>query len=697
MNYINFNRQHQIESAAYFSNINNISEQDVNRLVDCLLYFQHQYYVEHSTIISDFEFDSLFNKLKQWENLHPNQIKSYSPTQRIGNNLPNVFQETTPHLIPMLSLNNTYHINELIDFDQKIKDNLQVSVLEYSVEPKFDGVSISLVYENDYLIRALTRGNGLQGEDVTQNIRQIKSIPIFIPLSKFGIHQIEIRGEILMFKSVFKAYNEYLENEGLAPLANPRNAASGTLRIKEQTEVGRRKLDGFFYHISYIQQQDDHATLNYHTHSESILLLNKLGFKTTEQYLKICQGIDEVINYIELWEKLRSDLPYETDGLVIKVNELGNQDKLGMTSHHPRWATAFKFKAPQAYTVLKSVDFQIGKTGVITPVAKLNPVNLSGVTISSISMHNADYITEKDIRIGDTVIVERAGEVIPQIVSVLKEKRLGNEIIIQFPENCPNCKQPTTRFLDEAALRCTNPQCSMQIINRLIHFASKDAMDIASLGESNIQRFYDAGFLKSIPDIYRLPYTEISSLEGFGTKSVEKIQLAIEKSKQQPLHRLIYGLCIRFIGEITAKSLAKKVSSVFDFKNFSIEQLSEFEDIGTKTAQSVANYFSSDINLSMLKELELLGVNILNQQFIENSQQGAFSGKTFLFTGSLSMPRTEAETMVEKLGGKIVSTVSSKLNYLVVGEAAGSKLEKAKKLNTVQIITEAEFLKLINS
>ena len=410
----------------------------------------------------------------------------------------------------------------------------------------------------------------------------------------------------------------------------------------------------------------------------------------------MCNGINDVVKYCTEFEAKRDDLPYEIDGMVVKVNNIALQEKLGMTSHHPRWAIAYKFKARQATTKLIGIEFQVGRTGAVTPVAKLEPVAIGGVTVSSISVHNEEYINEKDLRIGDSVLIERAGDVLPQIVKSLPDVRKGTEHKIVFPNSCPVCHTKLFKEEEEAVWRCVNIDCPAQVVERIIHFVSKDAMDIRGLGDANVRKFYDLKLLQDIPGVYSLDFKKIGELEGFGKRSIDNLQSAIEASKKQPLHRLIYALGIRFVGETTAKTLAQAVKNLLDIKNFTIEELLLLEDVGPKVAGSIHHFFSNKQNIEMLHELEKLGIQFSNEKK-QLSTTGNLSGQTFLFTGTLpTLKRSEAEAMVEEQGGQIVSGVSAKLNYLVVGEDAGSKLDKAKKMNTVKIISEEEFLKMIN-
>ena len=432
------------------------------------------------------------------------------------------------------------------------------------------------------------------------------------------------------------------------------------------------------------------------THAAQLQMLWDCGFRSPEKEKKVIKGIDGVINYVLDFEQKRDELPYEIDGMVVKVNSIELQEKLGMTSHHPRWAIAFKFKARQATTKLLNVEYQVGRTGAVTPVAKLQPVAIGGVTVSSISIHNEDYIKEKDLKIGDTVLIERAGDVIPQIVKSLAELRTGKEEDIIFLKECPVCKSKLFKEEGEAVWRCINIECEAQVVEKIIHFVSKDAMDIKSFGEANVRKFYELGLLKDIPNIYNLNFETIGNLEGFGKKSVDNLKAAIEASKQQPLNRLIYGLGIRFVGETTAKTLANSVGHLLDLKNKSEEDLQQLEDIGVKVAKSIHHFFSNDQNILMLQQLESIGLQLKNEKKNIVVSDG-LAGQTFLFTGTLNkLKRSDAEALAEQQGGVIISGVSAKLNYLVVGEDAGSKLEKAKKINTIKIISEEEFLKLLS-
>ncbi len=677
------------------TNVGHISENEIIPLREILNFHEYRYYVLNDPLLADYEYDQLYKALQAVEANNPTIITADSPTQRVAKGLTKDFPPAQ-HLVPMLSLDNSYNAADLTDFDRKAKELTGLPDIEYCVEPKFDGGSISLVYENDQLTRGATRGDGVVGDEVTANIKQIRSIPLSAKFSAYGLQQVELRGEVLINKSNFSKYNSQLTEQGLSPLANPRNAAAGTLRIKDPTEAAKRNLEAFIYHISYYNLEDEHAIPEaLKTHAASLKMLWELGFRSPEKEKKVFKNIEGVIQYCNDFEAQRDDLPYEIDGMVIKINDIALQEKMGMTSHHPRWAMAYKFKARQGTTKLIGIEFQVGRTGAVTPVAKLEPVGIGGVTVSSISVHNEEYIKEKDLRIGDAVLVERAGDVIPQIVKSLPDVRTGVESEIIFPTECPVCKSKLFKEEEEAVWRCINIECPAQVVEKIIHFVSKDAMDIRGFGDANVRKFYDLNLLKDIPGIYTLDFNNLSGLEGFGQKSIEKLKEAIEESKKQPLHRIIYALGIRFVGETTAKTLAQAVTHLLEFKDFTLEQLQALEDVGPKVAGSIHYFFSTDSNVEMLEALEKLGLQLKNEKK-ELASGGNLSGQTFLFTGTLpTLKRSDAEAMAEANGGKLVTGVSAKLNYLVVGEDAGSKLDKAKKLNTVKIISEAEFLQMI--
>lgn len=670
----------------------------IDKLIDMLRkviqYADWNYYVQSESSFSDSEYDTLFKQLKTIEEKHPTLITADSPTQRVAIGISEKFPPVA-HLVPMLSLDNTYNADDLTEWDRKCKEYASEETIEYCVEPKYDGASVSLVYEDNYLTRGATRGDGVMGEEITNNIKQIKSIPLSANFNSKGINNVEIRGEVVIHKDVFTAFNEQRSKEGLAPLANPRNAASGTLRILDPEEVRKRKLSAILYHISYsTTTTGDELSNQIKTHYDSLQWLYSLGFPTPFKEMKRFQTIDEVITFCHEFENRRDDLPYEVDGLVIKVNSFALQEKMGMTSHHPRWAVAYKFKARQATSKLRKVEFQVGRTGSITPVAKIDPVPIGGVTVSSISLFNEDVVREKDLHIGDTVLVERAGDVIPYIVKAMDNLRDGTEQPIIFPTLCPDCQQPLERPEDEAVWRCINISCPAQVVERLSHFCSKDAMDIRGMGYANVKKFYDLNIIKDIASLYKIDWTKIKGLEGFGEKSITNLKAAIEKSKEQPLNRLIFGLGIRHVGETTAKLLASSIGHLTELYKWHEEQLMTLEDVGPKVASSIAHFFSTEENQHLITSLEHEGLTLSG---MKKQGDGLLAGKTFLFTGTLTQfKRSDAEAMVEEKGGSILSGVSSKLNYLVVGSDAGSKLEKAKKLGSVAILSEADFLQLID-
>ncbi len=668
------------------------AEKIINELREVIKYHDWRYYVLSSPVISDYEYDKLFHLLVALEEKYPDLVTADSPTQRIASDLIKEFPKVR-HLAPMLSLENSYNEDDLRDFDRRVKEITGLDEIEYSVEPKFDGAGIALVYEDNLFIRGATRGDGAVGDDITPNLKVIKTIPLSANFKRYGIKTIEIRGEVLISKELFKKINQERLEEGLPPFANPRNAAAGSLRLQNPKEVAKRGLEAFVYQITYAVDENGNNLLGtkIKKHSESIKMLYELGFKSPYKEIKVCKNIDDVIGYCNEWQEKRDSYPYEIDGMVVKVNDISLYDILGATSHHPRWAIAYKFQARQATTKLIDVVFQVGRTGAVTPVGKLEPVEIGGVTVSSVSLINEDFIKEKDIRIGDLVLVERAGDVIPYIVKVIKEARTGNEKPIVFPKYCPSCGSPLVKPPGEAVWRCVNANCPAQVKERIAHFASKDAMDIRGLGPRIVERFYDLGLLRSIPDIYRLDFEKIKQLEGFGKKSVDNLKKAIEESKHRPIHRLIYGLGIRYVGQVTARTLAENIKCVEDLKDWTIEQLESLEDIGYVVAKSIYDFFHNEQNIKMIQELKKLGV----QTCKEEEEEGKLKGMTFVFTGTLSCcSREKAKEMVEALGGKVSNSVSKKTTYLVVGEAPGSKLAKAQKLG-VKTLNEEEFLKLI--
>ena len=686
----------------------NYAADSVSELADLIRFHEWCYYVNNQPVISDYEYDQLYKILERLEQEYPDQINPDSPTQRVGSDLSPDF-ETVEHLVPMLSLANSYNAEDLNDFDEQIRKLALIPEgedIEYVVEPKFDGGSVALVYEGDKLVRGATRGNGIQGEEMTPNARVMRSIPLTAPFSARGIHKAELRGEVLIRKDNFDRINKDRAKNGLALFANPRNAATGGLRMKDPKEASQRGMDAFIYQLGYASNTEGSAVLNkFETHFSAIELLDDLGFKVPMDVSKLCSNISEVAKFCEEWEAKRESYPYEIDGMVIKVNSKSIQDKCGFTAHHPRWAIAYKFKAKQGTTILRDIEYQVGKVGSVTPVAKLEPVFLAGVTISSVSLHNEDFILSKDLHLGDTVLVERAGDVIPYIVKAIEDARDGSEVKVEFPKVCPvnDTDQPVDLIKEagEAAWRCPNCVCGEQTLQRIIFHVSKTAMDIDGFGKTIVEKFYDLGWIQTIQDVYDLDYEKIKTLEGFGDKSVNKLQLAIDKAKQNPIHRLLHSLSIHHLGKKVSKLIAAEISHVLDLKDWKLEDFINIKDVGPIVAENIITFFAVEKNIALLEQLEALGVNL--KQTEEDRPKivdanAPLVGKTILFTGKLLVVgRKQAQEMATAAGAKNISAVSSNLDILVVGEKAGSKLKKATALGTVDIWTEEEFLNKINN
>jgi len=668
---------------------------DIPGLRAALKYHDWKYYVQAEPSISDIEYDKLFKALKDLEAEYPELVTPDSPTQRVAQVLTSDFQ-TVEHTVPMLSLSNSYNADDLFAFDESVKKLSNRSDIQYAVEPKYDGASIALIYENDMLTRAATRGNGTEGEEITGNAKRIKNIPLQADFSKYGISKIELRGEVVIELGVFDRMNKARETEGLKVFQNSRNTASGSLRMKDPEEVSKRNLEAFIYQIGYAADVHGNELLGDKllSHFENIDMLHALGFQTPQEEKTLVSSIEEVSEFVKEWEEKRDGYNYEIDGMVVKVNDLRLQNSLGFTAHHPRWAIAFKFKARQATTQLLNIEYQVGRTGAVTPVAKLDPVRLAGVTVSSVSLHNADFIHEKDIHLGDYVKVERAGDVIPYIASVDLTRRDKVEAVV-FPTECPSCAAQLVRPEGEAVWRCENAECPAQAEERMIHFVSKGAMDIEGLGKDIVKRFMTEGIVSKIEDIYRLDYEAILSLEGWKDKSVENLRSGVEKSKSQPLWRLLVALGIRHVGSATAKMLEKQIQRIDDLVSWNADSLAELEDVGPKVAESILSFFHNEENQALIKSLEELGVKVEKTEEDSALKSNKLEGLTFLFTGSLSrFSRDKAKELVEENGGKNISGVSAKLNYLVAGEKAGSKLTKAEKLG-IPVISEDEFLGMI--
>jgi DNA ligase (NAD+) len=680
-------------------------EEQVGQLIEVIQYHEWKYYIHNDPVISDFEYDTLFKKLEALEAGDKNLVRQDSPTQRVSSDLTADFK-TVPHLEPMLSLANSYNAEDLKDFDTSIKKLTGLDGdIEYVAEPKFDGGSVVFIYDNDFLTRAATRGNGAKGDEMTNNARTLKSIPLKANFSQFEIQKVELRGEAVIRKDVFDKVNLKREKVGKAVFANPRNAATGGLRMKDPNGTAERGIEVFMFQMGYIEDQQGNKNKTYfNTHDESIEMLGKLGFKIPVQERKLCKNIEEVAEFCAMWQEKRNDYPYEIDGMVVKVNRIDLQEKCGSTSHHPRWAIAYKFKAKQATTKLINVEYQVGKIGTITPVAKLEPVQLAGVTVSSVSLHNEEFITSKDLRIGDTVLVERAGDVIPYIVKSFADLRDGSENKLEFPKYCPiNTEEQVTleKQEKEAAWRCVKCTCGAQDLQRMIFHVSKPAMNIDGFGPSQVERFHEQGWLKDIADIYILDYSKMSQLEGFGKRSAEKLEIAINQAKSNPIHRLLHSLSIHHLGRRASKLIAQRINHVMELKDWSLEDFTNINEIGPVVAENVTAFFKDPDNIILLEKMEERGVNLTQTEEdkpLEIAEDAPLIGKTILFTGSLQqMGRKEAQKIAENAGAKNISAVSSKLNILVVGEKAGSKLKKAQALGTVEILTEQAFIDLVNS
>ncbi|MDR3366597.1 MAG: NAD-dependent DNA ligase LigA, partial [Prevotellaceae bacterium] len=633
--------------------------------------------------ISDFEFDLLMQELQGLEKKFPELVNAASPTQRVGSDLSEGFVQVA-HRYPMLSLGNTYSESELREFDARIAKAFD-EAYEYVCELKFDGAGISLTYANGVLQRAVTRGDGVQGDDVIANVRTVRSIPLQLQGSNFP-KELEVRGEILLPHSSFEKMNRERESLGEAPFANPRNAASGTLKMLDSKEVARRGLDNFIY---YMPGND----LPFASHYESLQAAREWGFKVSEHTQK-CGDISAVISYIRHWDTARKNLPYDTDGVVVKVNSFAQQRALGFTAKTPRWAIAYKFKAEQALTKLLSVDYQVGRTGAITPVANLEPVKLAGTVVKRASLHNADQIALLDIRVGDMVYVEKGGEIIPKIVGVDASKRDANLQPLRYISVCPECGTPLVRLEGEAKHFCPNENgCPPQIVGRVIHFVSRKAMNIEGLGDETVELLYKNGLIANVGDLYSLRKSQMARLERMGDKSAENILQGLENSKKVPFARVLFALGIRYVGETTAKKLAEAFGSLDALQSATPEQLLEVDEVGEQIAKSALAFFGEEKNQLLLNKLREVGLRFTTDAQERISDE--LEGLTFVITGTLSRPREEWKQLIEQHGGKVASAISGSTSYLLAGEKVGSKLQKAEKLR-VKAINEAQFLELIS-
>ena len=646
----------------------------------------HNYYVLNKPTISDFEFDILLNDLTQLEKLFPEFIDPNSPTQKVGSDKVKGFEEF-PHTYPMLSLSNTYSTEELQAFIERT-EKLLGAFPEFVCELKFDGASISLTYENGILTKALTRGSGLTGDNVISNIRTIRSIPIKLSTKNIPDHFI-MRGEVIMKREVFERLNSEKETMGEQPFANPRNAAAGTLKTLDPAIVANRELDCYLYFILSENLPSDH-------HYENLLTAKKWGFNIPE-YIKLCKSLNEITAFIHHWDQARYDLPFDIDGIVIKVNSIAQQEELGMTAKSPRWAIAYKFQAEQAKTKLTEISFQVGRTGIITPVANLEPVLLAGTTVKRATLHNADQIELHDIRPGDIVIIEKGGEIIPKIVGVDISQRIQNSEPFEFITHCPECHTKLIKPEGEVAHYCPNENCTPQLKGQIEHFISRKAMNIEGLGEETVNLLFEKGMIRSFADLYKLKKEVIVTLEGFRDKSAENILAGLEKSKEIPFHRVLFALGIRFVGETVAKKLVSHFKTIDRLIQSNTEELLTVNEIGDKIAASVISYFQNPENISLINELKNFGLQFEEVDTGAEKYPPLLKGKNIVITGSFDKPydRKKLEELVENYGGKLVKSISKNTTYIVRGNNAGpEKMEKAASLN-IKIISKEDFLKEI--
>lgn len=643
----------------------------------------YRYYVLNDPLMSDFEYDKLMRELQDLEQANPQYADPNSPTQRVGSDRANQFASVT-HRFPMQSLSNTYSREEVTDFDTRIRK--EVGEVEYVCELKFDGTSISLLYEHGRLVRAATRGDGTVGDDVTENVRTIRSIPL--QLRGEGYPDLfEIRGEILMPYKSFERLNREREDIGETPFANPRNAAAGSLKQQSSAVTASRDLDAYLYMLAGDE-------MPYATHYESLLAARQWGFKISDQ-MKLCRNLDEVMDFIRYWDKARESLPFATDGVVIKVNSYAMQKQLGSTAKAPRWAVAYKFKAEQALTRLLSVDFQVGRTGAITPVANLEPVQLAGTVVKRASLHNAEQIALLDIRLGDMVYVEKGGEIIPKITEVELSERPAESQPFEFITRCPECGTELVKYEGEARHYCPNSSsCPPQIVGRIVHFISRKAMNIEGLGDETVQLLYDNGLVHDISDLYTLKRADLVRLPRLGEKSADNILRNIEASKQVPFARVLFAIGIRFIGETTAKILARQFKNIDALIHADPEQLIEAEEVGEKIARSIIEYFADAGNMRIVERLRSYGLQFQNQ--VQEGATDRLAGLNFVISGTfVHHSRDQLKELIERHGGRNLSGVSSNVNYLLAGQNIGpAKLAKASKLG-VKMINEEEFMQML--
>lgn len=650
--------------------------EEAKRLRELIIYHNQKYYNEDTPEIDDFEYDKLLRQLENLESTYPELITPDSPTQRVGGYASEKFSPVV-HTVPMESLHDSFSPQEIEAFDERVRETVTNPV--YVVEPKIDGLSVSAEYRNGVFVRGSTRGDGLVGEDITDNLKAIKSLPMRL---NQAIPFLEVRGEVYMSNQSFMKLITEQEENGEKTFKNPRNAAAGSLRQKDSAITKRRNLDIFVFNI----QQIEGVTLT--SHKESLDFLSELGFITLPFYQK-CTTIKEVLNEIENIGEKRASLPFQTDGAVIKLDSFAQRAELGSTSKFPKWAEAYKYPPEEKETELIDIEINVGRTGVLTPTGIFKPVTLAGTTVSRATLHNEDFIAEKDIRIGDTVILRKAGEIIPEVVSV--KSHVENSIPYKIPHICPSCGSPVLREEGEAAVRCTNTDCPAQLMRHLVHFVSRDAMDIDGLGVSVLEQLVQNNLVASPLDLYKLKAEQIQSLERMGKKSADNLITAIEKSKSNELYRLIFALGIRHIGQRAAKLLANHFGSLRKCAEAKLEEIAAIEGFGDIMAESVVMYFSLEKTQLLIDEIEKAGINIINKQAETKKENINFVGKTFVITGTLpNYKRTEAAAIIESMGGKVSSSVSKKTDFVLAGEEAGSKLTKANALG-VKVIDEAEF------
>ena len=644
----------------------------------------YYYYVLDNPKISDREYDRLMEQLKELEANHPQWITPDSPTQRVGGQPAEGF-ESVVHKVPMLSLDNTYNVEELRDFHNRVVKNLGTEEVEYVVELKIDGLGVSLFYEDDKFVRGATRGDGKTGEDITANLKTIRSIPLTLPMQSGGFKSMEVRGEVYMSRDGFELLNRKRETDGEAPFANPRNAAAGSLRLLDSRITASRPLNIWVYNVGHYDGP------NYESHKELLTRLNDLGLRTNPN-THLCQSFDDIQKLIDEWEEKQATLDYDVDGLVIKVNSLKQQNKLGSTNKHPRWAVAFKYEAEEAETVVNDIRLQVGRTGAITPVAELTPVFVSGSTVSRATLHNEDEIARLDVRVGDRVVIIKAGEIIPKVIRVLDKERKGRQPEFKMPKTCPECDSKIERPEGEAVWRCVNATCPAQLKESLLHFASRKAMDIDHLGTAIIDQLVDTGKVKSFYELYDLQLEDVSTLERMAEKSGQNLIDAIAKSKKAGLARLVFGLGIRHVGQRVAQVLAQTYGSMDSLAKAPYEDLEAIDEIGPRIAESIREFFGEKHNQKELCKLKQHKLVMIEEK---KAGGGNLEGKQFVLTGTLeNMTRDEAKRKIIEAGGRVTTSVSAKTDYILAGTDPGSKLTKAQKLG-VAILSEKELQELI--